>query len=155
MGKKTSKKPNNLIADNRKVRFDYEIIETVEGGLVLTGSEVKSLREGHGNITEAYGVFQSGEFFLLNAFIAPYSHGGYAQHEERRTRKILCHRKEIDRLKKQKEVESLTVVPLRLYWKSGNVKVEMALVKGKKNIDKRATIKKREWDIEKQRLLKK
>lgn len=155
MGKKSKSQANsNVIAQNKKARFDYEILETFEGGLVLAGSEVKSLREGHGNITESYAVFKDGEIFLLNAFIAPYSHGGYANHDERRTRKILLHKKEILKLKQEKEAKQMTIVPLKLYWKRGKVKVELALVKGKKKHDKRATIKERDWNRQQQRLLK-
>ena len=145
---------SSLIAQNKKARFDYELLDTYEAGLVLTGSEVKSLREGHGNITEAYAVFKDGEIFLLNGYIAEYRNGGYAQHEERRTRKLLMHKKEIERLKEEKERNSLTIVPTRLYWKNGKVKIELAVARGKKQHDKRDTEKKRDWSRQKARLLK-
>lgn len=144
----------SLICQNKKARFDYSIEDTFEGGLVLTGSEVKSLREGHGNITESYAVFKENELYLLNAFIAPYSNGGYANHEERRSRKVLLHRKEIDRLSLRKQQEGATLVPLKLYWKQGKVKVEIALAKGKKKHDKRQSVKERDWNKQKQRMLK-
>lgn len=152
--KKSSKgKSSSSIAVNRKARHDYEIIKTLEGGLVLTGSEVKSLREGHGNIIEAYCVFTGGEMWLLNSSIAPYSHGGYSNHEDRRTRKILVHKKEMLKLKHEMETKGLTMVPLKLYWKAGKIKVEMALVRGKKLHDKRADLKAKDWNRQKQRIL--
>lgn len=153
MGTK-KKKPDNssTIAVNRKARHDYDVVRTLEGGLVLTGSEVKALREGHGNITESYGIFSKNEFWLLNGFIAPYSHGGYSNHEERRSRKILLHKHEMLKLKHEMDTQSLTVVPLKLYWKGGRVKVELALVRGRKQHDKRAAIKERDWNRQKQRM---
>ena len=144
----------SLIAQNKKARFDYELLDKYEAGLVLTGSEVKSLREGHGNITEAYAIFQGDEIFLLNGYIAEYKNGGYAQHEERRTRKLLMHKKEIQNLKEEKERNSLTIITTKLYWANGKVKIEIAVARGKKQHDKRQTEKSRDWNRQKARLLK-
>ncbi|HEU4787200.1 MAG TPA: SsrA-binding protein SmpB [Gemmatimonadaceae bacterium] len=125
------------IARNRRARHDYLILETFEAGLVLTGTEVKSLREGKANISDAYGIVRDGEAFLLNLHIAPYEHRGYANHEPDRTRKLLLHRKEIRRLIGAVERQGLTLIPLELYFKNGVAKVAMALGKGKKLHDKR------------------
>ena len=144
----------NLIAQNRRARFDYAVTDTFEAGLVLTGSEVKSLRAGGGNIAEAYAVFMGDELMLIGSHIAKYSHGGYANHEEIRTRKLLLHRKELDKLQRAVARDGMAVVPLKLYWKVGYAKCLLGLAQGKKTIDKRATIKEREWNIQKQRLLK-
>ena len=125
------------IARNRRARHDYLLLETFEAGLVLTGTEVKSLREGRANISDAYGIVRDGEAFLLNLHIAPYEHRGYANHEPGRTRKLLLHRKEIRRLIGAVERQGLTLIPLELYFKNGVAKVAMALGKGKKLHDKR------------------
>jgi len=125
------------IARNRRARHDYLILETFEAGLVLTGTEVKSLREGKANISDAYGIVRDGEAFLLNLHIAAYEHRGYANHEPDRTRKLLLHRKEIRRLIGAVERQGLTLIPLELYFKNGVAKVAMALGKGKKLHDKR------------------
>ena len=125
------------IARNRRARHDYLILETFEAGLVLTGTEVKSLREGKANISDAYGIIRDGEAFLLNLHIAPYESRGYANHDPDRTRKLLLHRKEIRRLIGAVERQGLTLVPLELYFKHGVAKVALALGKGKKLHDKR------------------
>lgn len=125
------------IARNRRARHDYLILDTFEAGLVLTGTEVKSLREGKANIGDAYGIVRDGEAFLLNMHIAPYESRGYANHEPDRTRKLLLHRKEIRRLIGAVERQGLTLVPLELYFKNGVAKVALALGKGKKLHDKR------------------
>lgn len=127
------------IARNKRARHDYIILETWEAGLVLSGTEVKSLREGKANLTDAYGIVKGGEVYLLNLHIAPYEHRGYAGHEPTRTRKLLLHRKEIRRLIGAVEREGLTLVPLELYFKKGVAKVALALGKGKKLHDKRET----------------
>ena len=132
------------IARNRRARHDYQIIETWEAGLVLTGTEVKALREGKANIGDAYGIVKNGEIWLLNLHISPYERGGYANHEPDRTRKLLLHRKEIRRLIGAVEREGLTLIPLEIYFKRGIAKVALALGKGKKAHDKRETIKERE-----------
>jgi SsrA-binding protein len=125
------------IARNRRARHDYHILDTFEAGLVLTGTEVKSLRDGKANIGDAYGIIRDGEAFLLNMHIAPYESRGYANHEPDRTRKLLLHRKEIRRLIGAVERQGLTLVPLELYFKNGVAKVALALGKGKQLHDKR------------------
>jgi SsrA-binding protein len=127
------------IARNKRARFDYEILDTWEAGLVLTGTEVKSLRDGRANISDAYGIVKDGEVFLLNLHISQYERGGYTNHEPARTRKLLLHRKEIRRLIGAVERQGLTLVPLELYFKNGVAKVALALGKGKKLHDKRDT----------------
>ena len=135
---KQSDKPEiHSIARNKRARFDYHILETFEAGLVLVGTEVKSLREGRANISDAYGIIRDGEAFLLNLHISPYERGGYTNHEPERTRKLLLHRKEIRRLIGAVERQGLTLVPLELYFKNGVAKVALALGKGKQLHDKR------------------
>ena len=157
MSKKTSKSktPSSLIAQNKKARHDYEILETHEAGVVLTGSEVKSLREGKAQIGECYVQFnRDSELYLINSHISHYQNAGYTQHEETRSRKLLMHRVELDKLSMKKDQLSLTIVPLKLYWSKGNVKVEIALVRGLKKHDKRLVSKDRDWKRQQQRLLK-
>jgi SsrA-binding protein len=127
------------IARNKRARFDYHILDTFEAGLVLKGTEVKSLRDGRANISDAYGIIKDGEAYLLNLHISPYESRGYANHEPDRTRKLLLHRKEIRRLIGAVERQGLTLVPLELYFKHGKAKVALALGKGKKLHDKRDT----------------
>ncbi len=125
------------IAKNRAARHNYEILDTFEAGLVLTGTEVKSLRDGRANLVDAYGVVRGGELWLLNAHIAPYVRGGYVNHEPTRSRKLLLHRREIRRLIGAVERQGLTLIPLELYFMRGKAKVRMALGRGKKIHDKR------------------
>jgi SsrA-binding protein len=132
------------IARNKRARYDYHILETFEAGLVLTGTEVKSLRDGRANITDAYGIIKDGEAYLLNLHISPYESRGYANHEPDRTRKLLLHRKEIRRLIGAVERQGQTLVPLELYFKRGKAKVALALGKGKKLHDKRDTERERD-----------
>lgn len=132
------------IARNKRARFDYHILETFEAGLVLKGTEVKSLRDGRANISDAYGIIKDGEAYLLNLHISPYESRGYADHEPDRTRKLLLHRKEIRRLIGAVERQGLTLVPLELYFKRGKAKVALALGKGKKLHDKRDTERERD-----------
>lgn len=132
------------IARNRQARHEYEVLDTWEAGLVLTGSEVKALREGKANITDAYGIVRDGEVFLLNMNVSPYSHGGYVTHESTRLRKLLLHKREIRKLIGGVERQGLTLVPLELYFKAGRAKVRMALAKGKKMHDKRDDARKRD-----------
>jgi SsrA-binding protein len=132
-----------IITDNRKARFHYEIIETFETGLVLKGSEVKSLREGKVNISEAYAGIYGEEIYLVNAHISPYQTGNFMDHEPFRKRKLLLHKAEIKRLIGTIKEKRLTLIALKLYFKKGKVKLELALAKGKKLTDKRQTIKKR------------
>jgi SsrA-binding protein len=136
------------IARNKRARHDYHILETFEAGLVLQGTEVKSLREGKANIGDAYGIVKDGEAFLLNLHISPYESRGYANHEPARTRKLLLHRKEIRRLIGAVEREGLTLIPLELYFKNGVAKVALALGKGKKLHDKRDTERTRDAERE-------
>ena len=132
------------IARNKRARHDYEILDTWEAGLVLTGTEVKSLRDGKATIGDASGIVQDGEVFLLNLHIAPYSKGSYRNHEPTRTRKLLLHRQEIRRLIGAVERKGLTLVPLELYFTRGIAKVSLALGRGKQEHDKRADLKKRD-----------
>ncbi|MBK6488579.1 MAG: SsrA-binding protein SmpB [Gemmatimonadetes bacterium] len=148
MAEKTEGDDVVVVARNREARHNYHIIETWEAGLVLTGTEVKSLRNGKANISEAYGILRNGEVFLLNVHIAPYERGGYVNHEPTRLRKLLLHTREIRRLIGAIEREGLTLVPLELYFRRGKAKVRVALGKGKKLHDKRDDSKKRDADRE-------
>ena len=132
------------IARNKRARHDYQILETWEAGIVLGGTEVKSLREGKANIGDAYGVVRDGEVYLLNLHISPYERGGYSNHEPERTRKLLLHKKEIRRLIGAVERQGLTLVPLDIYFKRGLAKVTLALAKGKKLHDKREAARERD-----------
>ena len=144
-----------LVAENRKARFNYEISDTLEAGIALSGSEVKSLRSGKANIADAYASDEGGELYLLNAHIAEYSQAGRANHEPMRPRKLLLHRKEIGKLAGAIQREGMTVVPLKLYFNQrGIAKVLLGLAKGKKLHDKRDTEKRRDWDRQKGRLLR-
>src|ERR671914_191729 len=125
------------VARNKRARHDYHILDTWEAGIVLTGTEVKSLREGKANIGDAYGTVRDGEVYLLNLHISPYERGGYSNHDPDRTRKLLLHKKEIRRLIGAVERQGLTLVPLDIYFKRGLAKVTLALAKGKKLHDKR------------------
>lgn len=137
-----------IISDNRKARFDYTIIETFEAGLVLTGSEVKSLRAGQAQLKDSYVSFVGHEAFLQNAHIAEYKSSSYNNHAPERLRKLLLHQKEIDEIYGALREKGLTCVPLKIYFKKGRAKLEIALVKGKKQHDKREAIKKRDVSLE-------
>jgi SsrA-binding protein len=144
-----------LIAENRKARFNYEIEDKLEAGLVLTGSEVKSLRAGKANIADSYASDEGGALYLINAHIAEYSQAGRANHEPTRRRKLLLHRRELDRLRGAIQREGMAVVPLRLYFNArGIAKVQLGIAKGKKLHDKRETEKKRDWERQKGRLMR-
>ena len=145
-----------LVAENRKARFNYAIEDTLEAGLVLTGSEVKSLRAGKANIAEAYATNEGGSaLYLINAHIAEYAQSGRANHEPTRPRKLLLHKRELDRLMGAIQRQGMTVVPLKLYFNSrGIAKVQLGLAKGKKLHDKRESEKKRDWDRHKGRLMR-
>jgi SsrA-binding protein len=132
------------IATNRRARFEYQILETIEAGLVLRGTEVKSLRDGQVNFKDSYATVRSDEAWLLGCHISPYSHGTDANHDPERDRKLLLHRREIARLTGKVAERGLTLVPLRLYFKGGRVKVELGLARGKKLHDKRSAIRERE-----------
>jgi SsrA-binding protein len=136
------------IARNKRARHDYQIMETWEAGLVLTGTEVKSLREGKANISDAYAIVKDAEVFLLNLHISPYEQGSYNNHEPTRTRKLLLHRKEIRKMIGAVERQGLTLIPLELYFKKGRAKVALALGKGKKLHDKRDDSQKRDAERE-------
>jgi len=136
------------IAENRKAFHDYHILDTFEAGLVLMGTEVKAIREGRVNLRDSFARIDDGEVFLYNVNISPYSHRGYADHEPLRRRKLLLHREEIRKLIGKTVEKGMTLVPVRLYFKSGRVKVAVGLARGKKEYDKRETIKRREADRE-------
>ena len=141
-------KAQRLIAENRKARHDYHILETYEAGIALLGTEVKAIREGRVNLRDSFARLDKGEVWLMNVHISPYSHTGYAHHEERRHRKLLMHRHEIQKLTGKVQEKGLTLVPLQMFFARGRVKVTLALVKGKQAHDKRETIRRREVDRE-------
>lgn len=143
-----------IICDNRKARFNYEILEKWEAGLVLVGSEVKSLRQGQAHLNDAYAMVSKGELWLVNAHIAKYAAANQFNHEERRERKLLMHRREIEKLIGKIQEKGLTLIPLSLYFKAGRAKVSLGLGKGKKLHDKRETKKRRESDRELRRITK-
>jgi SsrA-binding protein len=142
------------IAVNRRARHEFFIEDTVEAGLVLTGSEVKSLRAGRANLKDSYGRIDGNEAWLLNVHISPYGPASQFGHEPTRTRKLLLHRREIERLAGKVKEKGLTLIPLRLYFKRGRAKVQLGLARGKKHYDKRAAIRERELDREAERALK-
>ena len=145
-----------VIAENRRARFDYFLEQTVEAGLALTGSEVKSLRNGKANIAESYAAVEGKEIVLINADIPPYAQAGpHFNHEPRRPRKLLLKRREIDRLIGAVQREGLTIIPTKLYWsEKGIAKLEISLAKGKKAHDKREVIAERDWQRDKARLMR-
>jgi SsrA-binding protein len=152
---KPKKSRYKLIADNRRARYNYEIGDVIEAGIVLTGTEVKSLRIGKAQIAESYASNEDGELFLINATIPEYLQANRFNHEPKRPRKLLLHAKQIDRLFQAIAREGMTVVPLKLFFNDqGRAKVEIALAKGKKLHDKRDTEKSRDWEREKGRLLR-
>ncbi len=135
---------DKVIATNRKAYHDYEILETYEAGIVLRGTEVKSLRESQVNFKDCYAAVDNGEAWLIGCYISPYHHGTDANHDPERKRKLLLHRREIQRLLGKVAERGLTMIPLRLYFKSGRAKCELGLARGKKLHDKRASIRERE-----------
>ena len=135
---------SETVARNRSARHEYQILESWEAGLVLTGTEVKSLREGKVNIGDAYGIVRDGEVYLLNMNVSPYERGGYVNHEPTRSRKLLLHKREIRKLIGGVERQGLTLVPLEVYFKGGRAKVRIALAKGKKLHDKRDDARRRD-----------
>ncbi len=137
-----------VVASNRRAKFDYEILDTFEAGLVLLGSEVKSLREGKASINEAYASERSGELWLESMNIPPYTYAREGGHEPTRARKLLLHKREIARIGEKLREQSLTLVPTRVYFLNGRAKVELALGRGKRTLDKRQSIKKREQQRE-------
>ena len=144
-----------LIAENRRARYDYFIEETLEAGLSLTGSEVKSLRLGRANVAESYAAVEGRELILVNAYIPEYAAASRFNHEPRRPRKLLMHRRQIDRLLGSVNREGRTLIPMRLYWNDkGLAKLELAVAKGKKNHDKREAEADRDWQRDKARLMR-
>ncbi|GBF26606.1 SsrA-binding protein [bacterium MnTg02] len=151
-GKKDGRK---IVADNRRARYNYQIEETFEAGIMLQGSEVKSLRAGKANIAEAYASEEDGEIYLLNSNIPTYKQAGRFNHEPRRQRKLLLHKREIDKLLGAVQREGMTIVPLKLYFNDrGIAKLELAIARGKKLHDKRETEKKRDWQRQKARIMR-
>ena len=148
--------PNyKVIAENRRARFDYAIEDDLEVGIVLTGSEVKALRTGQSNIADSYANVENGELWLINSYIAPYKQAGVFGHEERRHRKLLVSKRELSRLWQAIGRGGMTLVPLVMYFNDkGRVKLKLGIAKGKKVADKRETAAKRDWNRQKQRLLK-
>ncbi len=148
--------PNNKVAaENRKARFSYEVLDTVETGLVLTGTEVKSLRGGQANIQESYASVEGGELWLINSYLPEYLQANRFNHEPRRRRKLLVSKRELARLAQGVEREGMTLVPLKIYFNDrGRAKLLLAVARGKKLHDKRETEKQRDWNREKGRLLK-
>jgi SsrA-binding protein len=142
------------VAVNRQAYHNYEIIEKFEAGMVLTGTEIKSARDGHVNLKDAYGIVKNAEIWLLNCHISPYSHGNYANHDPLRTRKLLMHRSEIKRLIGRTTERGLTLVPLKVYLKDGRLKCELALAKGRKVHDKREVSRQKTIDKETRQALR-
>jgi len=143
-----------VVATNRKAYHDYHIGETYEAGISLLGTEVKSLREGKANLKDSYAIVKNNEMFLLNCHISPYSHGNILNHDPLRTRKLLLHRKEINRLFEHMTQKGFTLVPLKIYFKDGKAKVEIGLAKGKRQYEKREAVKEKDARREIERHLK-
>ena len=139
---------------NKKANYDYNIEDTIEAGIVLVGTEIKSIREGSANLKDSYAIIRNNEIFLLNMHISPYKEGNQFNHDEKRTRKLLLHKKEIKKLQNKIEMEGYTLVPLKLYFIKNKAKILLGVAKGKKNYDKRETIKKRDEMREARKMLK-
>ena len=150
MNKTTSDKSGGikLICQNRKAFHDYEIVETLEAGMVLVGTEVKSLREGRANLKDSYARIKRSEVFLYDLHISPYSHASHDNHDPERVRKLLLHRQEIKRLLGKTQEKGFSLIPLKIYFKEGKAKVEIALARGKKAYDKRESLKRKEGERE-------
>src|SRR6187549_3921548 len=146
--KEAAGEQNSLITDNRKAFHDYHILETFEAGIALLGTEVKGIREGQANLRDSFARVEGGEVWLFNVHINPYSHRGYVDHDPKRKRRLLLHKHEIRKLIGKTVEKGLTLVPTRMYFKNGRVKVALALAKGKDVRDKRETIRRREVDRE-------
>ena len=150
-----NERPIKIVAENRKARFNYAIEDTVEAGIALTGTEVKSIRNGKTTIAESYADSKDGEIWLINANIPEYLQGGRFNHPPKRARKLLLHRRQINKLTGAVERQGMTLVPLKLYFnEKGRAKIELALARGKKLHDKRETLKRRSWDRERSRLMR-
>lgn len=133
---------------NRKARYDYEIMDTYEAGIALTGTEIKSIRNGNANLKDSYAIYKAGEIFLLGMHISPYKEGNIFNHEELRTRKLLLHKKEIYKIRDRIEREGFTLIPIKLYFVRNKVKILLGIARGKKTYDKREAIKKRDMERE-------
>ena len=153
--KQKTKSGLKIICNNRKAKFNYFFNEFFEAGIALKGSEVKSLRDGKANISEAYATDESGEIFLLNSHIPSYKESSYNNHDPKRNRKLLLNKREINKLIGRVNREGYTLVPTKLYFKKGKAKIEIAVAKGKKHYDKREVKKKKDWDREKARYFRK
>jgi SsrA-binding protein len=147
-------KARKMIVENRKARHDFHIVERVEAGIALTGTEVKSLRDGGGNIRESYAQLRDGELFLIGANIAPYRQGNLQNHEPMRDRKLLLHRREIEQLGAKVAQRGMTLVPLALYLANGKVKLELGLARGKEGVDKRHAMAERDAKRQMERAVK-
>ena len=155
MAKKISDPNYKVIAENRRARYDYAIMDDIECGIILEGSEVKSLREGGANIAESYATVENGELWLVNSYIAPYAQAKTFKHDEKRRRKLLVSRKELSRLWSETQRKGMTLVPLVMYFNHrGIAKLKIGIAKGKQNHDKRQTEAKRDWNRQKARLLR-
>ena len=143
-----------IVCQNKKARHDYHIIEVIEVGMVLLGTEVKSLREGRANLKDSYARIRDGELYLVQAHITPYSHASYDNHDPERVRKLLVHKRELKRLTGKTQEKGLTLVPLKIYFKDGKAKIELALASGKKSYDKRETLKRQTQKREMERAIK-
>ncbi|HEY8447511.1 MAG TPA: SsrA-binding protein SmpB [Thermomicrobiales bacterium] len=152
--KKEERSADRVITTNRRAFHDYHIIETLEVGIALTGTEIKSIRQGKISITEAYARIEDGELWLIGAHIAPYAQGGYTHHDPLRPRKLLAHKSQIRELKQMTEQKGMTLVPLRVVLRRGKAKIELGVVRGKKLYDKRAAAAEREATREVERALK-
>jgi SsrA-binding protein len=144
MAKSEREEAQKIIADNRKAHHDYHLLETFEAGVVLQGTEVKSIREGGANLRDSFARIEAGEVWIYNVHISPYRNRGYTDHDPKRRRKLLLHRQEIRKLIGKTVERGMTLVPVRMYLKNGHVKIAVSLAKGKKAHDKRETIKRRE-----------
>ena len=153
--KQKTKSGLKIICNNRKAKFNYFFNEFFEAGIVLNGSEVKSLRDGKANISEAYAVDEQGEIFLLNSHIPSYKESSYNNHDPKRNRKLLLNKREINKLIGKVNREGYTLIPTKLYFKKGRAKIEIAVAKGKRHYDKRQVKKKRDWNREKARIFRK
>ena len=150
----TTERPERTFATNRQARHEYEILESIEAGIALTGTEIKSVRAGKVNLRDSYARVQNGEVLLYNMHVSPYDQGNIWNHEPMRTRKLLLHRGEIGRLAEKSQAQGLTLVPLRMYARKGHAKVELAVARGKRQYDKRASIADRESKRELDRVVK-
>lgn len=149
------KQPNiKVVCQNKKARFNFHIIEVIEAGMVLLGTEVKSLRQGRANLKDSYARIKNGELFLMQAHISPYTHAYYDNHEPDRDRKLLVHKRELKRLQGKTQEKGLTLVPLRIYFKDGKAKVELALARGKRTFDKRESLKRKTEQRDLERAIK-